>query len=230
MTAAARQLPYLTMVICLGTMAAIAGGLAYFWPALLVLFDPARIGHQYYIPSESMLPTFEVNDRVDPLQVTPGALHRGAIVLFQAPGSARIDRIAAIGGDMVALKNGFVIVNGKPVAQRAMSTGPTLAEGTPTRLLLERFPGEDHWHRILDAKNTDQDDWAPVRVPTDALFVLGDNRDNAADSRFPPDAGGVSMVSLQQVIGVVDTVVWSAHRWRVGRPVDDLAPDRKAPQ
>lgn len=218
-----RRVPYVTIAICVGTMAAIAAVLGYFSPTLLVLLDPARIGHQYYIPSESMLPTLEIGEHIDPLRVVPGALNRGSIIVFQTPKSTRIDRIAAIGGDMVALKDGVVFIDGKAAPQRLAGAGPTLPHGSSTRLLIERFPGEGHSHRLLDAGESDGDNYGPIRVPADTFFVLGDNRDRAADSRFPPTMAGVGMVRAGQVLGVADTISWSGQRQRIGRPIDGLA-------
>jgi signal peptidase I len=54
---------------------------------------------------------------------------------------------------------------------------------------------------------------AELVVPPDHLFVMGDNRDNSADSRFPVGAGGVGMLPLHNLVGRVETLVGS---WDLG--------------
>jgi signal peptidase I len=167
-----------------------------------------------------MRPTLDVNDRIVPHVVTPGSLRPGVVVVFKTPTEVRVDRIAAVGGDTIALQSGVVVLNGKPVPEQASGDGPTI-DGTPTQIMRERFPGEPRWHRMLDAGRSGQDDMLPLRLAPNTLFLLGDDRDFAADSRFPPDEDGAGLVPVSDVIGIVDTVMWSKHRSRIGRPLDD---------
>ena len=55
-------------------------------------------------------------------------------------------------------------------------------------------------------------DVAPGHVPRGALFVLGDNRDRAADSRVPPDLAGAGLVPMATVIGRPLYRTWGGGR------------------
>ena len=55
------------------------------------------------------------------------------------------------------------------------------------------------------------DDTATVIVPEGQLFVLGDNRDNSMDSRFPAQAGGgVGLVPMENLVGRAEIIAWSS--------------------
>ena len=56
----------------------------------------------------------------------------------------------------------------------------------------------------------DPDDIDPIVIPSGQLFVMGDNRDNSLDSRFPavPD-GGVGLVDADLLVGRASRVLWS---------------------
>lgn len=112
------------------------------------------------VPSGSMLPTIQLQDRVvvDKFFYKYfGNIERGDIIVFHPPQSAHsledfIKRVIGLSGDTIEIKNHVTYVNGQPLEE------PYL------------------WERPYE-------DFGPIVVPEDSLFVMGDNRNNSDDSR-----------------------------------------------
>ncbi|NJK37348.1 MAG: signal peptidase I [Oscillatoriales cyanobacterium RM2_1_1] len=128
---------------------------------ILALGIRTFVAEARYIPSGSMEPTLEINDRliIDKLGYRFHQPHRGDVVVFSPPDQLKaqykdafIKRIIGLPGDMVEVKDGRVYVNG------------------------EVLP-EDY---IAEVPN---EDWGPEVVPADSYVVMGDNRNNSYDSR-----------------------------------------------
>ena len=150
---------------------------------VIAILVKTLVAQAFYIPSGSMLPQLEVGDRivVSKLSYKLHDPRRGDIVVFDAPtpqpeeedpllermvrgvgqaiGVAApstdefVKRVIALPGETVEARSGHVFVNGLEVIE------PYLPPGTSTA------------------------DFAPVTVPPDTLWVMGDNRTNSSDSR-----------------------------------------------
>ncbi|MDJ0724983.1 MAG: signal peptidase I [Prochloraceae cyanobacterium] len=114
-----------------------------------------------YIPTGSMIPTLEINDRLLVEKVTFRFREpkRGDIVVFSATEELQrrgyeddfIKRIIGLSGEKIEVKNGQVYVNDRPLAEKYILSPPEYRYG-------------------------------PVIVPDDEYLVLGDNRNNSSDS------------------------------------------------
>lgn len=153
-----------------------------FMLAVLCLFAArSSLADHYLVPSGSMEHTLLPGDHVvvdktaygvrvpfTLFKLTPGSrVGRGDVVVFDSPDDHRrlIKRVAAVGGDMVEIRNGHVWVNGESYARGDQETF-----GARTAMLNLDFGGGP--------------DVAPMRVPPGKIFVLGDARGNSRDSRF----------------------------------------------
>lgn len=164
----------------------------------------------FYIPSGSMRDTLRVNDRilVEKMSYWFGDIKRGDIVVFDdpdnwlgeeggdAPGNAftkglsviglyptgghLVKRVIGVGGDKVACRGGSVRVNGVALSERSYVT-------------LSQQACDGSWS---------------VVVPADHLWVLGDNRENSADSRAHLGDPGGGFIPDDDVVGKVFVVVW----------------------
>jgi signal peptidase I len=157
----------------------------------------------FHIPSESMMPTFQVGDRFVARMSPPASLNRGDIILIHTASGIYVQRVAGLPGDRIELVGGIVHLNGRPVPQRLVGEDPVEASmyRTTARRLSEQFPGEASPHEIYDSGASPGDDFAGHIVAPSHVFTLGDNRDHSADSRFSREEMGVGQVALSDIRG-----------------------------
>ena len=209
----------------------------------------------FSIPSGSMLPTMYIGDYLF-VQKWPygyskfsfpfhfpafegrmfGRLpERGDIVIFQPPGREGEDwvkRVIGLPGDTVAVSDGALILNGKPV--RRVETGMSAiaispnspckvvagatpmvraaADGRPACLYptyRETLPGGTSYLTIDQVDVPRSDDFPTLTVPEGHLFLMGDNRDDSLDSRYSPFEGGIGLVPLDHIVGRATVRFWS---------------------
>jgi len=166
-----------------------------------------------------------------PGRILAGQPERGDIVIFKAPPTDDVDyikRVIGLPGDMVQVKSGQLWLNGKPVPKVRVAD-LELPVSANTRCYLPQFeaagadgapvcrypqfretlPGGRSF-QVLDLGTTPQDDTAPVIVPEGHLFLMGDNRDNSLDSRFPAVAGqGIGIVPQANLVGRAAVMMFS---------------------
>lgn len=155
----------------------------------------------FWIPSESMLPTIEVNDRVmvNKLEYHFGEPERGDIVVFRDPAEPEIveslpevavrsvfeavgvrtrgrddliKRVVGLPGETLTIENNQVFVDGEPLAEPYLTPG-----------------------KVMQAEG-------PFVVGADEVFVMGDNRQFSFDSRrFGP-------IPYEDLIGRAFITIW----------------------
>jgi signal peptidase I len=161
----------------------------------------------FYLPSEAMAPTLMKGDRLIASMKGPGDLHRGDVILFDGPHEPDIwvKRVAGLPGDRIEVRNGIVYLNGRAVAQRQVGVDrieePVMGV-RQARRLAEQFPGEKRPHLIWDITYSPElDDFPETLVAPGHVFVLGDNRDQSADSRVSPERMGVDQLPIAKIRG-----------------------------
>ncbi len=182
--------------------------------ALLVrLFAPFAT---YAVASVSMEPSLSVGDIV--LSHSARGLcgretiHPGDVVLFRRAGAIYISRAIADGDETIELKNGVPIIDGKPASQRLIvARRPPVSEYTPDESVLEEtLPGGRSYRIAVFREPQPQDTMAEHKVSPGHWFLLGDNRDDAMDSRFRGDIGA------SEVCAVAMKVLYSKEGARIG--------------
>lgn len=184
------------------TAAGIVGLFVILTLPLVGLFGSGYL-RNFHLPAEGMAPTLEKGDRFIALMDGAGDLKRGDVVLLAVGEWTYVKRIAALADDTIGMRDGIVVLNGRPVAQRFLATEqrPGFAGVKPARRLAEQFPGEARPHEILDMEPSPVDDFPEMKVPIDSVFVLGDNRDRSADSRVSRDQMGVETLPVADIKG-----------------------------
>lgn len=186
----------------------LVGALALCFMAYISIAYP-----RYRIPSDSMQPTLEAGDRIygSRFAYSDDVLpQRGDIAIFTDARSGRplMFRIAGLPGDSVQYKDGRLVLNGDMIARE---DGVTLQYRkihirqvkSPDRIISvtrykETLPGEAGFHYIYERGDSEfNDNRGPFTVPAGHVFFLGDNRDNAADSRTPHGAGFVPLGNIK---------------------------------
>ncbi|MFQ5901774.1 MAG: signal peptidase I [Thermodesulfobacteriota bacterium] len=182
---------------------------------ILSLFIRAFVVQAFKIPSSSMEPTLLIGDHLLVNKFIYGIYtpifrkklipiskpQRGDIIVFEFPEDKSKDfikRVIAIEGDTVEIKDKKIFINGEPFED-------------PYGV----FRDSKIIPRLGDCRISDcRDNFGPVKVPKDSVFVMGDNRDRSYDSRY------WGFVKIDQIKGEAWRIYWSWNsngssvRWR----------------
>ena len=146
---------------------------------------------------------------------------RGDIIVFKLPVDNKTDyikRVVGLPGDRIQMKHDQLYINGAAVPNQVEGTVPAadarFISGSDTATLLsESLPG-GRTHPMQDmVQDGPVDDTDVYTVPAGHYFMMGDNRDNSEDSRFPKETGGVDYVPEENLEGRATFVLMS---WKEG--------------
>jgi signal peptidase I len=207
---------------------------------LAVFVAKGALAEPFYVPSGSMEPTLQIGDALLaskypygystaslPIQISlpetgrvlGGTPKLGDVVVFRWPGDrsqAWVKRVVGLPGDRIQMRQGQLFINDRAASLKPDGIGQAEDDtggGVPAYRYIETLPGGVA-HAIYKMRDNGQLDNTPeITVPPDRLFVMGDNRDNSADSRVPVREGGVGLLPMDNLVGRADAVVGS---WDLG--------------
>lgn len=159
----------------------------------------------FYIPSESMVPTLEVGDRVfvNKFLFDDGDIHRGDVVVFENPNPGELPNRGVVTGFLHWLGEGIGLAQpeNEDFIKRVIALPGETIEIRDNVVYIDGKALDEPYLTELAKESTGT--YAPHTVPDDALFVMGDNRGNSADSRY-----GLGFVPVDDVIGKAFVVIW----------------------
>jgi signal peptidase I len=168
-------------------------------------------------------------------RILGGLPDRGDVVVFHFPGAGNQDyvkRVIGLPGDTVEVRQGAVVLNGRPLARdRIADVAIPVSPNSPCHGVVdgavrevagdgggavcaiprfrETLPDGTSYDVLDQVVNGPGDTFGPITVPDGRLFVMGDNRDDSLDSRFPTLAGGVGLLPVDNLLGRVLVNFWS---------------------
>lgn len=244
---------------------------------LAVLAFHSLVAKPFYIPSTSMMPNLMVGDRLvvskypygwswdsvsfhllprSHWRIWPRTPEYGDIVIPVPPTHDEdyIKRVVGLPGDRIAVVNGQIILNGKPVPQKVepdlrIPVDAQTCNGVPCLGYFDRYrhrlaDGKEVYdlpvlretlpngatYLVIDTENQPLDNFSEITIPKGSVFVMGDNRDHSADSRAPAYEDGLGgPVPLENVGGRAEFITFSLDgttSWNPLTWISSLRPDR----
>ena len=173
----------------------------------------SAVGHPLWIHTRGMVPTLYADEVAWVSNRTPIL---GDVVKVHFGDDPGVYRLVALEGQRVEIDNGVLIVDGQVV----QSDGRTVVDAQGVDCSVQRVPAVDSMINGRSFKVVPGGRQTPIRVPRGAVYLLGDHRGVAGDSR-PWGA-----VKNTQVNGVLTHVLWSwdpcekTPRWqRIGNSI-----------
>jgi signal peptidase I len=139
---------------------------------------------------------------------------RGDVVVFKFPPNPSLDyikRVIGLPGDHVQVRNGQLFINGEGVKREKVGQidNPDVTEeNRPVDVYRETLPNGVSYDTLDLTPNSFADSTAEFVVPEGHYFMMGDNRDNSTDSRFPPPSG-VGFVPAENLVGRANIIFFS---------------------
>ena len=173
---------------------------------IFALFVTTYVVHPMTVPTPSMEPTILVGDRLlidkftirngfkTGLPVTPRhSIERGDIVVFKFPRQPEVlyvKRTIGLPGERLEIKNKIVHIDGTPLDE-------------PYKLHSDNYVYSDQGQFHMFGGDFKRDNYGPIIIPENSYFVMGDNRDDSADSRY------FGLLPRSHIVGSPLFVFWS---------------------
>ena len=170
---------------------------------IYALFVTTYVVHPMTVPTPSMEPTILVGDRllIDKFTIRSGSLpltphrqvRRGDVIVFKFPKDPEIlyvKRAIGLPGEVLEIRDKIVFINGAPLEE------PYKYHSEPVRSPRQR-------RRLFSGGDFQRDHFGPLKIPKDNYFMMGDNRDDSADSRY------FGFLPHSHIVGKPLVVFWS---------------------
>ena len=198
---------------------------------LLALVIRSFLFQPFSIPSGSMMPTLLVGDylfvskyaygysrysfpfspNLFSGRIWAGEPKRGDIAVFRLPSDPRVDyikRVVGLPGDRIQMINSVLHINGEPVKRERIGTfsadGSYETKVNKAPVYRETLPNGVTYETLDAIANSATDNTRVFQVPEGHYFMMGDNRDNSADSRL-----SVGYVPLENFVGRAEMIFFS---------------------
>ena len=159
----------------------------------------------FYIPSESMVPTLEVGDRVfvSKFMFDGGDVARGDVIVFENPNPGELPDRSGVSSVLHWLGEGIGLAQpeNEDFIKRVIGLPGETIEIKENVVYIEGEPLDEPY--LTEEARSSNGDLEPTTVPDGEVFVMGDNRGNSADSRY-----GLGTVPLDRVIGKAFVLIW----------------------
>lgn len=183
---------------------------------VLSLLIKSFLVRSFFVPSGSMLETLQIDDRIIVNELVPDliAVERGDVVVFKDPGgwlgpvSTQYDNPVVVISDWFLSAFGITAPDSSQhLVKRVIGVGGDHivccdADGKLTingKAITEPYLPKDVKPSTIDFD---------VVVPEGSIWVMGDNRDNSADSRFHLDLPSKGFVSKEFIVGRAFLITW----------------------
>ena len=154
----------------------------------------------FYIPSESMVPTLEVGDRVF---VSKFMFDGGDVIVFENPNPGELPDRSGVSSALHWLGEGIGLAQpeNEDFIKRVIGLPGETIEIKENVVYIEGEPLDEPY--LTEEARSSNGDLEITTVPDGEVFVMGDNRGNSADSRY-----GLGTVPLDRVIGKAFVLIW----------------------